>query len=285
MKILAYLRGLGAKFFRKDELAEEMEEELRSHIEHRADDLERSGMGRAEAERRARIEFGATRAIQGRKLRRRWAGIFYWFRVGFSVCGKGSAQVSGLRVRRGYHAGAGDRRQRRGVQHFECVCPAAAECARCGKPVRIAAWRRGIGEPVVSQLSRSARPQSHLRRASSRRTSTPSGWTRAKIRPARGSYEASGNYFDGLGLQPYLGHFFHASDEHGPNSAPYIVLGYAFWHTHFQDDRSVVGRVVQLDRHPFTIIGVAPPGFRGTLLFFDPDFYVPIVNHQQLWDR
>jgi hypothetical protein len=36
--------------------------------------------------------------------------------------------------------------------------------------------------------------------------------------------EATGNYFDALGVQPYLGHFFHASDEHGPNSAPYIVL-------------------------------------------------------------
>jgi len=69
--------------------------------------------------------------------------------------------------------------------------------------------------------------------------------------------EASGNYFDALGLQPYLGHFFHASDEHGPNSAPYIVLTYEYWHTHFQDDRGVVGRIVQLDKHPFTIIGVS----------------------------
>jgi predicted permease len=93
--------------------------------------------------------------------------------------------------------------------------------------------------------------------------------------------EASGNYFDALGMQPYLGRFFHASDEHGPNSAPYVVLTYAFWHTHFQDDRGVVGRVVQLDKHPFTILGVAPPKFNGTLVFFHPDFFVPIVNHEQ----
>jgi hypothetical protein len=93
--------------------------------------------------------------------------------------------------------------------------------------------------------------------------------------------ETSGNYFDALGLQPYLGHLFHASDEHGPNSAPYIVLTHAFWHTHFRDDRGVVGRVVQLDKHPFTIIGVAPPGFHGTLLFFHPDFFTPLVNHQR----
>src|SRR6201993_1953280 len=42
--------------------------------------------------------------------------------------------------------------------------------------------------------------------------------------------EATGNYFDALGIHPYLGRFFHGSDEHGPNSAPYIVLSYAYWH-------------------------------------------------------
>src|SRR6266849_10847821 len=94
--------------------------------------------------------------------------------------------------------------------------------------------------------------------------------------------EASGNYFDALGLQPYLGHFFHASDEHGPNSAQYIVLTYAFWHTHFQDDRDVVGRTVQVDKHPFTVLGVAPPEFHGTLLFFSPDFFVPMVHQEQV---
>ncbi len=94
--------------------------------------------------------------------------------------------------------------------------------------------------------------------------------------------ETTGNYFDALGVQPYLGRFFHASDEHGPNSAPYIVLTHAFWHTHFQDDRGVVGRVVQLNKHPFTILGVAPPEFRGTLTFLFPDFWVPLVNQEQV---
>jgi predicted permease len=92
----------------------------------------------------------------------------------------------------------------------------------------------------------------------------------------------SGNYFDVLRLQPYLGRFFHASDEHGPNSAPYIVLSYDYWHTHFQDDRGVVGRVAQVNKHPYTIIGVAPPGFNGTLVFFNPGFFTPIVNQEQV---
>jgi predicted permease len=93
---------------------------------------------------------------------------------------------------------------------------------------------------------------------------------------------ASANYFDVLRLQPFLGRFFHASDERGPNSAPYIVLSYAYWHTHFQDDRGVVGRVVQVNKHPFTILGVAPPGFNGTLVFFNPGFFVPLVDQEQV---
>ena len=58
MRLLAWFRSLAARFFHRSQLNAEMEEELRSHIQHRADDLERSGLSRAEAERRARIEFG-----------------------------------------------------------------------------------------------------------------------------------------------------------------------------------------------------------------------------------
>jgi predicted permease len=94
--------------------------------------------------------------------------------------------------------------------------------------------------------------------------------------------EASGNYFDALQIRPYLGRFFQDSDEHGPNSAPYMVLGYAFWHTHFHDDPGVVGRIVQLNKHPFTILGVAPRQFHGTLVFVSPNFFVPIVNQEQV---
>jgi len=90
-------------------------------------------------------------------------------------------------------------------------------------------------------------------------------------------YEVSANYFDALGIQPYLGRLIHPSDEH----APYIVLTHAYWHSHFQDDRSVVGRVLRLNSHPYTVVGVTPPGFRGTVLIFSADFFVPIVNQQQ----
>jgi predicted permease len=95
-------------------------------------------------------------------------------------------------------------------------------------------------------------------------------------------YMASGNYFDALGVQPYLGRFYHAADEKGINSAPYVVLSYAYWNSHFHGDTGVVGRALQINKHPFTIIGVAPPSFRGTELFFSPAFWIPIVERPLL---
>ncbi|MGA8161331.1 MAG: ABC transporter permease [Acidobacteriaceae bacterium] len=95
-------------------------------------------------------------------------------------------------------------------------------------------------------------------------------------------YLTSGNYFDALGIQPYLGRFFHASDEKGTNSAPWIVLSYDYWHAHFHADTGIIGRQVQINKHPFTIIGVAPPGFRGTELFFVPDVWLPLVDQPEV---
>src|ERR1700728_4576070 len=97
-------------------------------------------------------------------------------------------------------------------------------------------------------------------------------------------YTVSGNYFDALGIQPYLGRFIDASEEHGLNSVPEIVLSYALWHSHFNGDPAAVGRTVQINKHPFPIIGVARPDFRGTELFFAPDLWAPIVNSPQLTD-
>ncbi len=97
---------------------------------------------------------------------------------------------------------------------------------------------------------------------------------------------ASGNYFDVLDLQPALGRFFHASDEHGLASAPYIVLSYDFWQSHFAASPHILGKVVFLNQHPLTIIGVAPQNFHGTDFFFWPDYWIPAVNAQQVtgWD-
>ena len=95
-------------------------------------------------------------------------------------------------------------------------------------------------------------------------------------------YMASGNYFDMLGIQPARGRFFRASDEHGVDSAPYIVLSYDFWHARFNGDPNVIGTTVDLNTQPFTVVGVAPQQFHGTDIFYWPDFWVPMINAPQI---
>jgi predicted permease len=91
-------------------------------------------------------------------------------------------------------------------------------------------------------------------------------------------YRVSGNYFDMLGVQPAQGRLFHANDEHGPQSAPYIVLSDDFWRDRFASDPAIVGATVHINKHPFTVIGVAPATFHGTDVFLWPAFWMPIVN-------
>jgi len=94
--------------------------------------------------------------------------------------------------------------------------------------------------------------------------------------------EVTGNYFDLLGVQPEMGRFFHAADEHGPDSAPYLVLSNALWRNVFHADPGVVGWTVELNKHPFTIIGVASASFHGAERFVWPDYWIPMVNEQQV---
>ena len=91
-------------------------------------------------------------------------------------------------------------------------------------------------------------------------------------------YKVSGNYFDLLGVNPLLGRLFHESDEHGPNSAPYVVLSEQFWRQKFGADPNIAGSTVEINKHPFTVIGVAPREFHGNDLFIWPDYWMPIVE-------
>ncbi|MET0556575.1 MAG: ADOP family duplicated permease [Vicinamibacteria bacterium] len=109
------------------------------------------------------------------------------------------------------------------------------------------------------------------------------GWRNAVTRVS--GQEVTGNYFELLGVEPAIGRFFAASDERGPGSAPYVVLSDALWRSAFHADRSAVGTTVMLNRQPFTVLGVAPPQFHGTERFVRPDYWIPIVNQEQLGGR
>jgi predicted permease len=89
------------------------------------------------------------------------------------------------------------------------------------------------------------------------------------------------NYFFVLGRRPVLGRDFSGEECKAPNASPYIVLSHAFWKARFGSNPRVVGQPAVLNRHEFTIIGVAPVGFPGTWLSAT-DFWAPITMEKAL---
>jgi predicted permease len=88
----------------------------------------------------------------------------------------------------------------------------------------------------------------------------------------------SGNYFDVLGVTMAEGRSFLGEEDETPGSHPVAVLGYGFWARHFGSDPSAVGRTITLNGDTFTIVGVAPAGFRGVSPVEEPpDLFLPAM--------
>jgi len=85
----------------------------------------------------------------------------------------------------------------------------------------------------------------------------------------------TGNYFAVLGLRAVAGRFFVPDEDLTPDTRPVAVIGYGLWQRRFGGDPTVVGRIVRLNARPFTIVGVAPEGFKGITSLFGPELWVP----------
>ncbi|MDT7817131.1 MAG: hypothetical protein QOJ42_7047 [Acidobacteriaceae bacterium] len=96
-------------------------------------------------------------------------------------------------------------------------------------------------------------------------------------KPLRSEY-VSGNYFNTLGIGAYAGRPLHDDDDK-PGAAPVVVLSYQAWQTDFAGDPGIVGSTIYVETHPFTVAGIAPPGFFGDrVIAFPPDLWMPLAG-------
>ncbi|MGO8732338.1 MAG: ADOP family duplicated permease [Terriglobia bacterium] len=92
----------------------------------------------------------------------------------------------------------------------------------------------------------------------------------------------SGNYFDVLGVRPALGRTFLPEEDRIPGAYPVAVVSYGLWNRRFGSDPGLVGRKIRISGHAFTVIGVAPRGFKGTVVGESPEIWVPMMMAAQV---
>ena len=95
----------------------------------------------------------------------------------------------------------------------------------------------------------------------------------------------TGNYFPVLGVRASLGRTLLPSDDVSPGKHPVVVISDDLWRRAFASDPAIVGKTIQINAYPFTVVGVAEPGFHGSIVSVAIDLFVPVMMQPQLRGR
>jgi predicted permease len=90
------------------------------------------------------------------------------------------------------------------------------------------------------------------------------------------------NFFDVLGVKPLLGRTFLPGEDEKPGGHPVLVISENCWRRTFASDPAILGRIVDLNRHAFTIVGVVPAAFHGDITGLSCDFWAPVMMHREV---
>ncbi|HEV2491581.1 MAG TPA: ABC transporter permease [Terriglobia bacterium] len=298
MSLLRHLAGGLRALFRKQRAEREMEEELRGYLDAAAKDKMRSGMSPDDALRAARVEMGSVEAVKEEirdagwesALEAFWQDLRYAFRQlrqspqFTAVCvltlalgiGANTAiftLVDAVMLRSLPVAKPGEL-YRLGDNNNCCVMTGTQNDGS------FVLYSYPLYEDLrdhTPEFSQLAAFKSYLSDLSVRRTGVSS-----PAEPYKGEF-VSGNYFAALGVGAFAGRMLTSGDDK-PGAPPTAVMNYHTWQTHFGGDPSMIGSTFNIDRVPYTIVGVTPPQFYGDTLRSDPpDFWLPLAADPNRW--
>ena len=269
------------KFFRRKQSDAELRQEIELHMEEEiAENVER-GMPKDEARRRAYVKFGSARRVreevwQGSsflRVERMWGDLRYVVRR----LKKAPSAVLTVMVSLGLGIAAN-------VVVFSGVNKMVMQGPPVGDPATLMAVystdRRGqIGALISTPVFESMRGQIKAFSGAAGFTTYVQATLSGRGEPERAwGQSATVNYFDVAEVPMVLGRGFGSHEEH----SPVVVLGYGLWVHYFKADSEVLGKTVLLSGKPFTVIGVARPGFHGIVQLINSDFWVPLSQQAEL---
>src|SRR6266705_2358280 len=282
MRVFASFRSVISALFHRSLVEKEIEEELRAHIQDRANDLERSGVPRAEAERRARLEFGGyqkykeeIREAQGTHF---LETLIQDLRFGLRMLRKspGFTAVAVLTLALGIGANTAIFTMTNGLMLH------ALPVRDPGQLVEILHHERGDPEPGFNGWSldvyRIMCDGNHV-------FSDLIPWS-MNFAPVRADKlqpqtvfvgGVGGTFFQALGVRPAAGRLIGPEDAHEGYHAPVAVVSWSFWKSRFDLDPGIIGKKIVVGGDaPLTIIGVAQRGFYGLSEAAQQDVWFPI---------
>ena len=279
MRIFASLRSVVSALFHRSRVENELEEELRAHIQDRANDLERSGVPRAEAERRARLEFGGYQKFK-EEIREAMGTHFIEtlaqdarYAVRMLRKSPGFTAVAILTLALGIGAN---------TAIFSLTYAVILKSLPVPNPDALV--RYFFSEPGAPDLSISGPMYDTLRKYETVNQDILA-WSGAdlavrsngSVTDVRGAV-VTGNGFRVLELAPYIGRTFGEQDDApggGPNGYQ-ALLGFSYWKQHFDGRETALGQALSINGRSATIIGVLPPGFDGLISGERADIILPL---------
>jgi predicted permease len=273
-----------ARLFRRNALEQELDREMQFHLDAAVADHVRAGMPRAEAIRRARIDFGgpeqmkeATRDARGT----RWVEDFlHDCRFALRGMRRSPAFASAAVITFAMGVGAN-------TAVWSIMDALMRRALPVEKPEQLVAVRRDgleagqylLSYPLFQQIQREVGGAAELAAMGSI----------SRVYAATGdrpegvlALAVSGNFFDVLGLHPQRGRLITPADDREMGSGPVVVISDAYWQRRFGRDPSAVGRSIRINGFPVTIVGVAPPEFGGLTVGNPVDLWAPLSVHHEL---
>jgi putative ABC transport system permease protein len=290
MSLYSNLQAMLAALFRRSHAENDMDEELRAHIQNRADDLSRSGLPRAEAERRARIEFGAPEKFKeecreqrgGFWLETLWTDVRFGARLLRKSPGFAAIAIVTLGL------GIGANTAIFSVVHAVLLRPLPYPNAN-----RLAIiWSQWGNEtrgpasgPELIELRRRSRSFEEI---GGIWTSLGTIMGTAEPEQVRLGF-VTANLLPLLAEKPELGRFFAAGEDRRGAPAQ-MILTDGLWRRQFGANPEIIGKTARLNGGEFTVIGVLPPDFRllfpdGTNVMADVQVYITFLDDLEKRDR
>lgn len=281
-------------FRRRARMEQDLDRELRYHLDRRCEALLKSGLSEVEARRQAAVEFGGVAQVQ-EEVRETW--FWQWL----DDCGRdvryavrtlsrspGFTATAVLSLALGIGANAGI---------FSLVDQVLLRLLPVKEPERLVLlnWRGnaladswGSGNLMSYPLCRELEKQDPFFDGVFCRYPTSVTFSTGQQHDPVSAEIVSGSYFPVLGIRPELGRLIGQSDDLQPGAHPVVVLSYDYWKNNLGSAQDVVGRKVLVNNYPMAVIGIAAESFRGVDLGGVPALWIPAMMKRVLtpeWDR